>query len=154
MGGSNGGLLVGAALTQHPEKYAAVVCMSPLLDMARYERAGLGPSWVPEYGSADDRDQLRTLLAYSPYHHVTRGTAYPPALFTVSGGDTRTDPLHARKMCAALQHASSGAGPVLFRLEHGVGHGARATSRGVALQAECLAFLAAHLGLPAPASRA
>jgi len=154
MGGSNGGLLVGAALTQHPEKYAAVVCMSPLLDMARYERAGLGPSWVPEYGSADDRDQLRTLLAYSPYHHVTPGTAYPPVLFTVSDGDTRTDPLHARKMCAALQYASSGAGPVLFRLEHGVGHGARATSRGVALQAECLAFLAVHLGLPAPGSRA
>ncbi|GHA90638.1 MULTISPECIES: prolyl oligopeptidase family serine peptidase [Streptomyces] len=150
MGGSNGGLLVGAALTQHPEKYAAVVCMSPLLDMVRYELSGLGPSWVPEYGSARDPARLRTLLGYSPYHRVTPGTAYPAVLLTASDGDTRTDPLHARKMCAALQHASSGPGPVLLRLERGVGHGDRAASRVVALQAECLAFLAAHVGLAAP----
>ncbi|GAA4605228.1 prolyl oligopeptidase family serine peptidase [Actinoallomurus liliacearum] len=149
MGGSNGGLLVGAALTQRPDKYAAVVCMSPLLDMVRYELSGLGPSWVPEYGSASDPAQLRTLLGYSPYHRVTSGTAYPPVLFTVADGDTRTDPLHARKMCAALQHASSG-GPVLLRLERGVGHGDRATSRTVALHGETLAFLAAHVGLDAP----
>lgn len=150
MGGSNGGLLVGAALTQHPEKYAAVACMSPLLDMVRYELSGPGPSWVPEYGSAGEPTQFRTLLSYSPYHRVTPGTAYPAVLFTASDGDTRTDPLHARKMCAALQHASSGAGPVLLRLERGVGHGSRATSRAVALQAECLAFLAGHGGLSAP----
>lgn len=150
MGGSNGGLLVGAALTQQPEKYAAVVCMSPLLDMARYELSGLGPSWTPEYGSARDPAQLPTLLAYSPYHRVTPGTAYPAVLLTAADGDTRTDPLHARKMCAALQHASSGAGPVLLRLEHGVGHGDRAASRAASLQAECLAFLADQVGLPAP----
>ncbi|MGW4229289.1 prolyl oligopeptidase family serine peptidase [Streptomyces sp. NPDC004980] len=150
MGGSNGGLLVGAALTQRPEKYAAVVCMSPLLDMVRYELSGLGPSWVPEYGSVRDPDRLRVLLGYSPYHRVTPGTAYPAVLLTASDGDTRTDPLHARKMCAALQHASSGTGPVLLRLERGVGHGDRATSSVVALQAECLAFLAAHVGLAAP----
>lgn len=147
MGSSNGGLLVGAAITQHPEKYAAAVCSSPLLDMARYERSGLGPSWVPEYGTTDDPDQLRTLLSYSPYHHVTAGTAYPPVLFTASGGDTRVDPLHARKMCAALQHASSGDGPVLLRLEQGVGHGMTAFSLGLAMQAECLAFLADQLGV-------
>ena len=150
LGGSNGGLLVGAALTQQPEKYAAAVCMSPLLDMARYELSGLGPSWVPEYGSARTPAQLRTLLAYSPYHRVTPGTAYPAVLLTASDGDTRTDPLHARKMCAALQHASSGTGPILLRLEHGVGHGARAASQMAALQAECLAFLAEHVGLAAP----
>ncbi|WP_432149889.1 prolyl oligopeptidase family serine peptidase [Streptomyces sp. bgisy029] len=150
IGGSNGGLLVGAALTQRPAAYAAVVCMSPLLDMVRYELSGLGPSWVPEYGSAQDPAQLRTLLSYSPYHHVTPGTAYPPVLLTVSDGDTRTDPLHARKMCAALQHASTGPGPVLLRLEQGVGHGDRAASRTVALQAECLAFLARHVGLAPP----
>ncbi|MFF8606814.1 prolyl oligopeptidase family protein [Streptomyces sp. NPDC015346] len=150
MGGSNGGLLVGAALTQEPEKYAAVVCMAPLLDMVRYELSGLGPSWTPEYGSAQDPARLPTLLGYSPYHRVTPGTAYPAVLLTAADGDTRTDPLHARKMCAALQHASSGAGPVLLRLEHGVGHADRAASRAVALQAECLAFLAHHVGLPAP----
>jgi prolyl oligopeptidase len=154
MGGSNGGLLVGVALTQHPEKYAAAVCMSPLLDMARYEMHGLGPSWVPEYGTAADPAQLRTLLSYSPYHHVTPGTAYPPVLFTGSDGDTRTHPLHARKMCAALQYASAGNRPSLFRFERGVGHGSRATSSTILLQADCLAFLARHLGLPGPQSRA
>ncbi|MER5963678.1 prolyl oligopeptidase family serine peptidase [Streptomyces sp. NPDC002057] len=150
MGGSNGGLLVGAALTQQPEKYAAVVCMAPLLDMVRYELSGLGPSWTPEYGSAQDPARLPTLLGYSPYHRVTPGTAYPAVLLTAADGDTRTDPLHARKMCAALQHATSGDGPVLLRLERGVGHGERSASRAVALQAECLAFLAARVGLPAP----
>ncbi|MFB6624040.1 prolyl oligopeptidase family protein [Streptomyces sp. NPDC056374] len=152
MGGSNGGLLVGAALTQEPGKYAAVVCSSPLLDMVRYELSGLGPSWTPEYGSAQDPARLPVLLGYSPYHRVVPGTAYPAVLLTAADGDTRTDPLHARKMCAALQHATSGTGPVLLRLEHGVGHGERSASRAAALQAECLAFLASHVGLPAPGS--
>ncbi|WP_406055561.1 prolyl oligopeptidase family serine peptidase [Streptomyces sp. NBC_01077] len=152
MGGSNGGLLVGAALTQEPGKYAAVVCSSPLLDMVRYELSGLGPSWTPEYGSAQDPARLPVLLGYSPYHRVTPGTAYPAVLLTAADGDTRTDPLHARKMCAALQHASSGTGPILLRLERGVGHGDRSASRATALQAECLAFLATHVGLGAPGS--
>ncbi|WP_030319464.1 prolyl oligopeptidase family serine peptidase [Streptomyces flavochromogenes] len=154
MGGSNGGLLVGAALTQEPGKYAAVVCSSPLLDMVRYERSGLGPSWTPEYGSAQDPARFPVLFGYSPYHRVTPGAAYPAVLLTAADGDTRTDPLHARKMCAALQHATSGTGPILLRLEHGVGHGDRSASRAAALQAECLAFLASHVGLPAPGSAA
>jgi prolyl oligopeptidase len=149
MGTSNGGLLVGAALTQHPERFAAAVCTSPLLDMVRYELSGLGPSWVPEYGSAGDPDQSRTLLSYSPYHHVRPGTAYPAVLFTAADGDTRVDPLHARKMCAAVQHASTGDGPVLFWLERGVGHGSRAASRRAQLYTEALSFFGAQLGLPA-----
>jgi prolyl oligopeptidase len=149
-GSSNGGLLVGASLTQHPEKYAAMVCTDALLDMVRFEGSGLGPSWVPEYGSAADPEQFRTLRSYSPYHRVVPGTEYPPVLFTVADGDTRVDPLHTRKMCAAVQHASAGAGPVLLRAERGVGHGARAVSSAVGLQADCLAFLAEHLGLTPP----
>jgi prolyl oligopeptidase len=151
MGTSNGGLLVGAALTQHPEKYGAAVCIAPLLDMARYELSGLGPTWRREYGTASDPEQFRALLSYSPYHRVTAGTRYPPVLLAVFDGDTRVDPLHARKMCAALQHASSREGPVLLRLERGVGHGLRAASREAALQADCLAFLGHYLGLSAPA---
>lgn len=147
MGGSNGGLVVGVELTRHPEKYAAAVCMSPLLDMVRYELSGLGPSWVSEYGSADNPDDLRVLLSYSPYQHVTDCTGYPPVLFAVFDGDTRVNPLHARKMCAALQHASGTDAPVLFRFERGTGHGPRSTSRAVLLEADCLAFLAYHLGL-------
>ncbi len=146
---SNGGLLVGAALTQRPDLYAAAVSMSPLLDMLRFELSGLGPSWVPEYGSAADPGQRRTLLSYSPYHCVRPGTAYPAVLLTAADGDTRVDPLHARKMCAALQHATAGAGPVLFWLERGVGHGNRGASRRVDLYATALAFLGDQLGLPA-----
>jgi len=146
-GGSNGGLLVGAALTQRPELYAAVICSAPLLDMVRYERFGLGQTWNVEYGSASDADQLGWLLAYSPYHHVTDGVAYPAVLFTVFTNDTRVDPVHAYKMCAALQHATSSGRPVLLRAEGQVGHGARAVSRTAELAGDTLAFAARHTGL-------
>jgi prolyl oligopeptidase len=149
-GGSNGGLLVGAAITQHPEAYAAAVCGAPLLDMLRYERFGLGSTWAGEYGHADDPDEFEWLYAYSPYHHVEAGVAYPAVLFAVFDGDTRVDPLHARKMAAALQYATRGAGPILLRREGQVGHGARAVSRTVGLVADELSFLAAHLGLTPP----
>ncbi len=141
-GGSNGGLLVGAALTQRPDLYAAVICSAPLLDMVRYERFGLGASWSDEFGSAEVAEELEWLLSYSPYHHVHEGVDYPAVLFTVFDGDTRVDPLHARKMCAALQHATTGTRPVLLRREGDVGHGARALSRSVALTADTLAFAA------------
>jgi prolyl oligopeptidase len=146
-GGSNGGLLVGAALTQRPELFAAVACSAPLLDMVRYERFGLGETWNDEYGRADDPTELGWLVAYSPYHHVVKGTAYPAVLFTVFDSDTRVDPLHARKMCAALQWATASDRPVLLRREGQAGHGARSVRRTVELQADVLAFLAAEVGL-------
>jgi prolyl oligopeptidase len=149
-GGSNGGLLVGAALTQRPDLYRAVVCSAPLLDMVRYERFGLGQTWNDEYGTAEDPVELGWLLGYSPYHRVRPGTRYPATLFTVFDNDTRVDPVHAWKMCAALQHATSAPWserPVLLRREREVGHGARAVSRSVTLSADTLAFLAAQTGL-------
>jgi len=146
-GGSNGGLLVGAALTQRPSLYAAVICSAPLLDMVRYELFGLGETWNVEYGSASDAEQLGWLLSYSPYHHVVPGTAYPAVLFTVFTNDTRVDPVHAYKMCAALQYATSSGRPVLLRAEGQVGHGARAVSRSAALSGDTLAFAARHTGL-------
>ena len=154
-GGSNGGLLVGAALTQRPELYAAVICSAPLLDMVRYERFGLGQTWNVEYGTAADPEQLGWLLSYSPYHHVVPATAYPAVLFTVFTNDTRVDPVHAYKMCAALQHATSAGSPgpgrhsgtVLLRAEDQVGHGARAVSRTAELAGDTLAFAARHTGL-------
>lgn len=149
-GGSNGGLLVGAALTQRPDLYAAVVCSAPLLDMVRYERFGLGALWTGEYGSADDPEALRTLLSYSPYHNVTDGTRYPATLFEVFDGDSRVDLMHAYKMCAALQHATAADAPILLRRETHVGHGARAVSRSVDLVVDTLAFIAAHTGLRLP----
>jgi prolyl oligopeptidase len=147
-GGSNGGLLVGAALTQRPELFAAVVCSAPLLDMVRYELFGLGRTWNDEYGTAADPVELGWLVAYSPYHHVRDGVEYPAVLFTTFDSDTRVDPLHARKMCAALQHATAGTRPVLLRREKDVGHGARSVSRTVSLSVDQLAFLAERLGLP------
>jgi prolyl oligopeptidase len=147
MGGSNGGLLVGATLTQRPDLAAAVVCSAPLLDMVRYELFGLGRTWNDEYGTAEDPTELGWLLGYSPYHAVREGTAYPAVLFTTFESDTRVHPLHARKLAAALQHATSSASPVLLRRETAVGHGARAVSRTVDLAADQLAFLAAHTGL-------
>ncbi|MEY9877994.1 prolyl oligopeptidase [Streptacidiphilus sp. MAP12-33] len=155
-GGSNGGLLVGAALTQHPEKYAAVVCSAPLLDMVRYERFGKGALWTVEYGSAADPEQFGWLHAYSPYHRVRAadtGTDYPATLFTVFDGDTRVDPLHARKLAAALQHATAGERPILLRDETGVGHGQRAVSRQIGVAVDRLAFLAGRLASSVPFDR-
>ena len=149
-GGSNGGLLVGAAITQRPDLYAAAVCSAPLLDMVRYERFGLGQSWNDEYGTAADPEEFGWLLSYSPYHHVRERTSHPAVLFTAFDSDTRVDPLHARKMCAALQHATSARWPdrpILLRRESDVGHGARAVSRSASLAADTLAFLGFHVGL-------
>ena len=147
-GGSNGGLLVGAALTQRPELFRAVVCSAPLLDMVRYELFGLGQTWNDEYGRADDPVEFEWLVSYSPYHRVVPGVEYPAVLFTVFEGDTRVDPLHARKLCAALQHATAASPderPVLLRRESEVGHGARAVSRAIGLQTDVLAFFTDQL---------
>jgi prolyl oligopeptidase len=149
-GGSNGGLLVGVCVTQRPDLAAAAICSAPLLDMIRYELFGLGQTWSDEYGTVARAEEFGWLLAYSPYHHVRDGVRYPAVLFTVFDGDTRVDPLHARKMCAALQHATAAPAaerPVLLRREANVGHGARAVSRTVALAADQLAFAAAQTGL-------
>lgn len=146
-GGSNGGLLVGAAVTQRPDLFTAAVCSAPLLDMVRYERFGLGETWNTEYGTADRPDELAWLVSYSPYHHVSHGTAYPAVLFTVFSNDTRVHPLHAYKTCAALQHASASGRPVLLRAEAQVGHGARAISLTADLAGDSLAFVARETGL-------
>ena len=146
-GESNGGLLVGAALTQRPDLFAAAVCIAPLLDMVRYEQYGLGAGWREEYGSASDAGQFRTLLAYSPYHRVRENVAYPAVLFGVFGGDSRVHPMHARKTCAALQWATSSDRPVLLRQEPDVGHTVRSAERSIALAADMLAFLGARTGL-------
>jgi prolyl oligopeptidase len=121
-GGSNGGLLVGAAVTQRPELFRAAICEVPLLDMVRYHRFGSGKTWIEEYGSADDPEDFRALFAYSPYHHVRQGEKYPSVLMLSADSDDRVDPMHARKFAAILQ-ASSAGGPVLLRIEKHAGHG-------------------------------
>jgi prolyl oligopeptidase len=123
-GGSNGGLLMGAVLTQRPELFRAVLIQVPLLDMLRYHRFLIARLWIPEYGSADDPVQFRWLRAYSPYHRVEDRRPYPAVLLATAVSDTRVDPMHARKMAARLQAASSSGRPVLLRLESRAGHGA------------------------------
>jgi prolyl oligopeptidase len=127
-GGSNGGLLMGVAMTQHPELFRAVVCQVPLLDMLRYQNFQIAKLWIPEYGSAQDAKQFNFLYAYSPYHHVKAGVEYPAILFMTADTDTRVDPMHAKKMAALMQaEAKNGASrerPILLRIETKAGHGA------------------------------
>lgn len=153
LGGSNGGLLVGAAVAQRPDLFGVALCAVPLLDMVRYERFGSGKTWSEEYGSADDADDFAALYAYSPYHHIEKGKKYPAVLLLSADSDDRVDPMHARKFAAELQWASSG-GPVLLRIEKHAGHGGadlvRAAVERVADEyAFALAFLAGP-GAPPP----
>jgi len=121
-GGSNGGLLVGAALTQRPDLFAAVLCTYPLLDMVRYDRFLVAGYWVPEYGSSEDPVQFEYLAGYSPYHRVRSGTRYPAVMLVTGDGDTRVAPLHARKMTALLQAETGSAHPVVLRYDTEAGH--------------------------------
>ncbi|HEX6508615.1 MAG TPA: prolyl oligopeptidase family serine peptidase, partial [Chloroflexota bacterium] len=123
LGGSNGGLLVGAAMTQRPDLFRAVVCQVPLLDMLRYHRFLIARLWIAEYGSADNPEQFPYIYAYSPYHHVREGERYPAVLFTTAESDSRVEPLHARKMAALLQAANASEHPILLRVETRAGHG-------------------------------
>jgi prolyl oligopeptidase len=145
-GRSNGGLLVGAALTQRPELFRAVICGVPLLDMLRYHLYGSGKTWIAEYGSAEDATDFRTLLGYSPYQRVKPGVRYPSLLLSSADSDDRVDPMHARKFAAAMQAASSG-GPVLLRIQHNAGHGgADKIKELVDERADEYAFALAELG--------
>jgi prolyl oligopeptidase len=127
-GGSNGGLLVGATITQRPELCRAAVCAVPLLDMLRFDRFLIGALWVSEYGDPSDPEAFRWLHAWSPYHRVEDGVAYPSVLLLTAEADSRVDPMHARKFAARLQAATSSlpddSRPVLLRVESRAGHGA------------------------------
>ena len=145
-GGSNGGLLVGAAVTQRPDLFKAVVCEVPLLDMVRYHKFGSGKTWVPEYGTADKEEDFKALFAYSPYHRVKEGTKYPAVLVTTSDTDDRVDPMHARKFAAYLQKATTSGEPVVLRIEKNAGHGgADLIKQRVDAGADSLAFLLSQL---------
>jgi prolyl oligopeptidase len=150
-GGSNGGLLAGAVLTQRPDLFRAVVCEAPLLDMIRYPLFGSGKTWIPEYGSPDDPDQFKALYAYSPYHHVKPGTPYPSVLFCTPQNDDRVAPMHAFKMTAELQAATSSTNPILLRLETQSGHGGGdRVSKTIEYGTDIWGFLIHELGAQPP----
>ncbi len=126
-GASNGGLLMGAMITQRPELFRAVVCAVPLLDMLRYQNFQIARLWIPEFGTAENPEQFKWLYAYSPYHRVKAGVEYPAVLFMTADSDSRVDPMHAFKMAALMQGVAKNGGsktrPVLLRVESKAGHG-------------------------------
>ena len=145
-GGSNGGLLVGAVMTQRPELFGAVLCSIPLLDMVRYHKFKVARWWVPEYGSSEESDQFKFIYKYSPYHNVKVGEKYPAVMFISGDSDTRVDPLHARKMAALMQSASGSGKPVLLEYDTEGGHSAgQAIEKTIHKLAEELLFLHAQL---------
>jgi prolyl oligopeptidase len=141
-GASNGGLLVGASIIQRPELFAAAVIEVGVLDMLRFHRFTIGWGWTSDYGSPDDPDAFKALLAYSPLHNLERGRPYPATLITTGDHDDRVVPGHSFKFAAALQAAQGGDRPVLLRVEIDTGHGAgKPTTKAIAERADVLAFL-------------
>jgi len=151
-GGSNGGLLMGAMITQRPDLFRAVVCSVPLLDMLRYQNFKIARLWIPEYGSAEDAKQFDWLYAYSPYHHVKPGVEYPAILFMTGDTDTRVDPMHAKKMAALMQaEAKNGASkerPILLRIDIKAGHGqGKPVTKQIEESTDMYSFLFWQLGM-------
>lgn len=148
LGGSNGGLLVAAAVTQRPDLFRAGASLVPLTDMLRFHKFRIGALWIPEYGSADNAEDFQWLYAYSPYHRVRDGVHYPAMLFTTAESDSRVDPMHARKMAARMQAAQGdNSKPILLRVESKAGHGAgKPISKLAEEMADELAFFAREIG--------
>ena len=150
-GGSNGGLLVGAVITQHPELFGAALPAVGVMDMLRFHKFTIGWAWVTDYGSADSAAQFPYLYKYSPLHNIRAGTRYPATLVTTADHDDRVVPGHSFKFTAALQAAQAGSQPVLIEIETKAGHGAgKPTSKLIEEQADRLAFLVRNLGMTAP----
>jgi len=152
-GVSNGGLLVGAAITQRPDLFGAAVCGYPLLDMLRYQKFKVGSYWVTEYGSADDPKQFPYLLRYSPYQNVKKGTQYPAVMFMSGDFDTRVDPLHARKMAAFMQASTGSDRPILLKYDTKSGHsGGKPVNQQIEDDADWISFLWAEVATDAHGS--
>jgi prolyl oligopeptidase len=150
-GGSNGGLLVGAAMTQRPDLFAAAIPAVGVMDMLRFHKFTIGWAWTTDYGSADDADEFKALYAYSPYHNLKPGTHYPATLVTTADHDDRVVPAHSFKFAARLQACQAGDKPTLIRIETRAGHGAgKPTTKQIEYQVDVLAFLVKELGMAQP----
>ena len=153
MGGSNGGLLVGACMTQRPDLFGATLPAVGVMDMLRYHKFTIGWAWVSEYGSSEDAKQFQTLLAYSPLHNLKPGTAYPATLVTTGDHDDRVVPAHSFKFAATLQTAQAGTAPTLIRIETRAGHGAgKPTHKILEEVSDIWAFLVQTLSVSVPPS--
>jgi prolyl oligopeptidase len=146
-GGSNGGLLVGAVMNQRPELFAVAVPQVGVMDMLRFHTFTIGWNWIADYGSSDQPDEFKALLAYSPIHNLKAGTHYPPTLVTTADHDDRVVPAHSFKYAATLQARQGGPAPVLIRVDTKSGHGASNTKKQIESTADVYAFVMYHLGL-------
>jgi prolyl oligopeptidase len=147
-GGSNGGLLVGACMTQRPDLYGAALPAVGVLDMLRFHKFTIGWAWIDDYGSSDNAEQFKAIYAYSPLHNLKPGTKYPATMVTTADHDDRVVPAHSFKYAAALQAAHAGEAPTLIRIETRAGHGAgKPTSKLIEEAADKWAFLVKSLGM-------
>ena len=147
-GASNGGLLMGAALTQHPEMYRVVLSVVGIYDMLRVELSPNGAFNVTEFGTVKEADQFKVLYAYSPYHHVKDDANYPAVIFLTGDNDLRVDPANSRKMVARLQAAGHSKGPILLRTSSNAGHGfGSSMSERISQGADAYSFLFEQLGV-------
>ena len=149
-GGSNGGLLVGAVMTQRPDLFAVAIAEVGVLDMLRYDLFTGGSAWAVEYGSAQKADQFPYLIRYSPLHNIKPGTCYPATLVVTADHDDRVVPSHSYKFTAALQAAQACAKPVLIRVETQASHGYSPTDKQIAERADVLSFAASQVGIKLP----
>jgi prolyl oligopeptidase len=159
-GGSNGGLLVGAALTQHPELFGAAVSQVGVLDMLRFQKFTIGWAWQFDYGSSETAASFKYLIKYSPLHNIVEGKCYPPTLITTADHDDRVFPAHSFKFAAALQAAQGCSNPVLIRIDSKAGHGSgKPITKIIEEQADVLSFMwnavagTDSLGFEPPVSR-
>ena len=151
-GRSNGGLLVGACLTQRPDLFGAALPGVGVMDMLRFHKFTIGWGWTSDYGSSDNADEFPALRAYSPLHNIKPGTQYPPTLITTGDHDDRVVPGHSFKFAAAMQAAQSGTAPILIRIETQAGHGAgKPTTKLIDEATDQIAFLVAALKMAVPA---
>jgi prolyl oligopeptidase len=147
-GGSNGGLLIGACITQHPELFGAAIAQVGVMDMLRFNRFGQGAGWEGDYGSPQDPEQFRALYAYSPVHNVRPGLRYPATMIITGDHDTRVMPMHSFKFAAALQAAQAGSAPIILDVHLDSGHGGSETvTQAIQQNADIYAFLARNLGV-------
>jgi prolyl oligopeptidase len=150
-GGSNGGLLVGACMTQRPDLYGACLPAVGVMDMLRFHKFTIGWAWTSDYGSSENESEFKALYAYSPYHNLKPKTAYPPTMVTTGDHDDRVVPAHSFKFAARLQEVHTGPNPVLIRIDVKAGHGAgKPVSKQIEERADQLAFLARQFDVPAP----
>ncbi len=149
-GYSNGGLLVGASITQHPELFGAAYAGAGVMDMLRYQKFSGGDLWSPEYGTSDDAKAFQWLYAYSPLANVRKGACYPPTIITTADHDDRVVPSHSYKFAASMQHNQGCANPVLLRVETQTSHGYMPTDKRISQTADVWAFEAYNLGITAP----